>query len=74
MANDPYYNDGFYDNDDDFTAREDYREWREEHDPELDLELDPDIELDGDWEAIADSERDGYGFFDPNEGCYDDMD
>ena len=40
-------------------------DWGEDEPEELE-------ELEGDWEAIADSERDGYGWDDPLDGCYDD--
>jgi len=85
MAIDPHYEDGFYDNEDAYLAAEDaraeYRAFREAEELESELESDElesdelETELEeGDWEAIADSERDGYGFYDPNEGCYDDLD
>lgn len=72
--NDPHYSDGFYDNEDDFFMREEmeaeYRDFRESEDEPA---YDDEFQLeDGDWDAIAQSERDGYGYFDPNEGCYDD--
>lgn len=72
--NDPHYDDGFYDNEDDYAMREEmeaeYRDFRESDDEPA---YDDEFQLeDGDWDAIAQSERDGYGYFDPNEGCYDD--
>jgi hypothetical protein len=80
MAFDPHHEDGFYDNEDAYFAAEDaraeYRAFREAEELESELEsneLETELE-EGDWEAIADSERDGYGYFDPNEGCYDDLD
>jgi hypothetical protein len=84
MAIDPHYEDGFYDNEDAYFAAEDaraeYRAFRETEELEADDYFDTEDALleseleEGDWEPITDSERDGYGYFDPNEGCYDDLD
>ena len=70
MANDPYYNDGFYDDEDTYFAEQ---EARAEYLEDIFLSEEEELE-EGDWETIAESERDGYGFDDPNEGCYDDLD
>ena len=65
----PHHEDGFYDNEDAYFAREEGMEALREHDARMAAREE------GDWEPnfdeFLDSEGDGYGFHDPYEGCYD---